>query len=167
MKNQPVESNKLKPARAQINQRWWFLLPLFWAAIIFFQSSRTAVQSDEQSYFIVSFINTFVSSLFGRELMLVSNHLVRKLAHFTEYALFGSMLVNAFIRNTFLRPLLVTILVGVLYAASDEIHQYFVPGRSMRFFDVCIDSAGILFGTFCTRWLLNKHKTKHTFKESV
>jgi VanZ family protein len=29
-----------------------------------------------------------------------------------------------------------------LYAVSDEIHQYFVPGRACRFGDICIDTAG-------------------------
>lgn len=33
-----------------------------------------------------------------------------------------------------------------LYACSDELHQYFVPGRSCRFFDVCVDSAGAFCG---------------------
>ncbi len=34
----------------------------------------------------------------------------------------------------------------VLYACSDELHQYFVPGRSCKFFDVCVDSSGAFFG---------------------
>ena len=33
-----------------------------------------------------------------------------------------------------------------LYACSDEFHQYFVPGRSCKFFDVCVDSTGTFFG---------------------
>lgn len=37
--------------------------------------------------------------------------------------------------------------VTVLFAAGDELHQYFVPGRSGRLFDVCIDSIGILFAS--------------------
>ncbi|MFQ8632799.1 MAG: VanZ family protein, partial [Intestinibacter bartlettii] len=35
---------------------------------------------------------------------------------------------------------------SVLYAISDEIHQYFVPGRACQFRDVMIDSCGALFG---------------------
>lgn len=33
-----------------------------------------------------------------------------------------------------------------LYACSDELHQYFVPGRSCRFFDVYVDSTGAFCG---------------------
>lgn len=34
----------------------------------------------------------------------------------------------------------------VLYAASDELHQYFVPGRAALVGDVVIDALGILPG---------------------
>ena len=36
--------------------------------------------------------------------------------------------------------------VGTLYAASDEIHQLFVPGRSGQLRDVFLDSAGVAAG---------------------
>ena len=44
------------------------------------------------------------------------------------------------------KRILTSLIVGVLYASSDEIHQYFVPGRSARVFDVMIDSAGVCLG---------------------
>ena len=42
---------------------------------------------------------------------------------------------------------LTAILVCITYAISDEIHQFFVPGRACRFFDVCVDSGGVLCGS--------------------
>ena len=36
--------------------------------------------------------------------------------------------------------------IAALYAATDELHQYFVPGRACMFTDVCIDSFGALLG---------------------
>jgi len=50
------------------------------------------------------------------------------------------------IRNIF--KVLISFGVGVTYAISDEVHQYFIPGRSARVLDVCIDSAGVLTGIF-------------------
>lgn len=38
-----------------------------------------------------------------------------------------------------------TILICFLYAVCDEIHQYFVPGRACRVFDVLVDTAGSAF----------------------
>ena len=39
---------------------------------------------------------------------------------------------------------ILTVVSGFLYSVTDEIHQYFIPGRAMRFSDVLIDTAGIL-----------------------
>jgi len=34
----------------------------------------------------------------------------------------------------------------IIFAITDEYHQYYVPGRSARLFDVGIDSLGSLIG---------------------
>ena len=39
-----------------------------------------------------------------------------------------------------------SLLFGAFYAATDEVHQYFVPGRSARVFDVGIDTLGVITG---------------------
>jgi len=41
---------------------------------------------------------------------------------------------------------LISFVFGVTYAITDEVHQYFVPGRSCEIKDVCIDGSGVLFG---------------------
>ena len=41
-----------------------------------------------------------------------------------------------------------SLLFGVFYAATDEVHQYFVPGRSARLFDVGLDTIGVLTGIY-------------------
>ena len=38
-----------------------------------------------------------------------------------------------------------TLLIGFLYALSDEFHQLFVPGREAAFGDVAVDTLGIVF----------------------
>ena len=40
----------------------------------------------------------------------------------------------------------ISLLTGVLYAISDEVHQSFVPGRGPSVQDVLIDSLGVIFG---------------------
>jgi VanZ family protein len=46
-----------------------------------------------------------------------------------------------------------TLIFGVLYAISDEIHQAFVPLRSVSGFDVFIDGCGTFAGSLIRRWL--------------
>lgn len=38
------------------------------------------------------------------------------------------------------------IIFGMMYAASDELHQKFVDGRSAEIRDVCIDTCGVILG---------------------
>ena len=54
-----------------------------------------------------------------------------------------------------------------LYACSDEFHQYFVPGRSCKFFDVCVDSSGAFFGAllFWGIFYLWEHKRERKRQE--
>lgn len=80
---------------------------------------------------------------------------VRKLAHFSEYAVLGGLYAAA-IRLSLngrsgrgaaaLRTGL-PLLLGLAYAAGDEWHQAFVPGRGPAVRDVLIDFAGVLAGT--------------------
>ncbi len=76
--------------------------------------------------------------------------IIRKLAHFTEFAALG-FFVFAF-TDTFTlkrkKAIIISLIFSALYALSDEIHQYFVPERACRFTDVLIDSFGALFGIF-------------------
>ena len=76
--------------------------------------------------------------------------LVRKAAHFSEYALLGAMLsvhLHYVLAGRRLRRVaLASWLAATLYAATDELHQMFVGGRGPSGADVRIDSAGALAG---------------------
>jgi VanZ family protein len=65
---------------------------------------------------------------------------LRKIAHFCEYAILGALLFRALGRELFV------VAAGAAYAATDELHQHFVPGRHAAFRDVAIDVAGVLAG---------------------
>jgi VanZ family protein len=65
---------------------------------------------------------------------------LRKIAHFCEYAILGALLLRA------LGSEVVAVTAGVAFAATDELHQHFVPGRHGAFRDVAIDAAGVLAG---------------------
>jgi VanZ family protein len=73
------------------------------------------------------------------------DQLLRKGAHMTEYAVLAYLLARAVGREA---PALVA---GVLYAASDELHQAFVRGRHASPVDVAIDSVGLLIGVLAWR----------------
>ena len=65
---------------------------------------------------------------------------LRKLAHFAEYAILGVLLFRA-VRAPFL-----AVLLASAYAATDEVHQLFVTGRHGSPLDWLIDTAGVAAG---------------------
>jgi VanZ family protein len=65
---------------------------------------------------------------------------LRKLAHAAEFAVLGALLLRATSRAG------LAFALGALYAASDEAHQVFVPGRMGSPLDVAIDLVGVAAG---------------------
>jgi VanZ family protein len=73
---------------------------------------------------------------------------VRKLAHFTEYAVLGILVVRALVdeETRFVRVALRALLLCIAYAALDELHQAFQPTRTGAVLDVMLDGAGAAAG---------------------
>ena len=130
---------------------------------VFFMSARPAAESGAMSMEVVRKIINFVVPGFGDlpsadQLHWLDrlDHIVRKIAHFSEFALLGVLILNLVLQ--FAKPAGIQALtakraglawaLATAYAATDEVHQVFVPGRSCLPTDVCIDSAGALVGIF-------------------
>ena len=77
-----------------------------------------------------------------------ADHVFRKAAHFCVNAVFGGLLCFASLgyAATWYVHGGRSLLIGAIYAVSDEIHQAFVPGRGPAVTDVLLDSAGVLCG---------------------
>jgi len=79
----------------------------------------------------------------------LSDLVLRKLAHMTEYAILFCLFYRSLKKTTAFpqkRSLLLALILTILYAATDEYHQTFVLGRAGRVIDVGIDSLGALGG---------------------
>lgn len=111
-------------------------------AVIFVLSAQNGDASDKTSI-------SFASFLFSGDIdfAVLMNYLVRKLAHFTEYAALAVpvyLFAESFPISETL-SCICSIAFTSLYAASDEIHQYFVEGRACQLKDVLVDSCGGIF----------------------
>jgi len=97
---------------------------------------------------------------FTEERILIAHFLVRKAAHFTEYAVLGWLAGRAFVsssrefltRNWFIAALLLTIVQALL----DEYHQSFVPTRTASPFDSIIDISGGLLALIGFAYFRNR-----------
>lgn len=127
--------------------------------LIFYLSSQPASVSQKLSDGILYRIMIFLGFR-DEETIMSFGKLIRKIAHFGEYGVLAFCLGLYFfelagrnwseVTNAFVRAFL----VSGIYAVSDELHQYFVPGRSMQFSDVLLDCFGAFAG-LCCLYILN------------
>lgn len=123
---------------------WIFVL--IWMGVIFYMSAQVAIKSNSMSLGITDYIIRFLDKFVRSDLLHtgILNHIIRKTAHFSAYFLLGILSHNAMGRSGVRgwRRAVASILVCVVYAVSDELHQLFIPGRSGQATDVIIDSSG-------------------------
>ena len=122
--------------------------------IIFVLSSQNGQESSNLSEsFINRILNIVFSNIsFENKLIIISKieFIIRKLAHFTLYFCVGTNAIMLFktynIKNN--EQIALALLIGVIYAVFDEIHQVFVPGRAGKVTDVAIDTLGVISGIY-------------------
>ena len=119
--------------------------------IIYSFSGETAQESTETSGGIIeAILKLFLpNEKVTVDLIARLQHPIRKLAHFSIFALLGFTLANAFkvtfkIKNIF--KYLLSLASVIIYASTDELHQGLIDGRGPSFKDVLIDSFGGLTG---------------------
>lgn len=123
---------------------------ILWMAFIFFLSHQPATESSELSSGITKKLYDMIK-LVAPNISLdqgTLNHVIRKFAHFGIYLILGLLVANGLmnINISRLNSILLALLICILYAISDEIHQIFILGRSGQVSDVLIDSSGGLVG---------------------
>ena len=127
---------------------------VLWCVVIFMFSANNADESNKQSNAVFNTVIEFVNPVYDSldttaqaEYKDTATFIIRKLAHFSEYALLG---ILAFINLAMVKKLvyrgLFAAVFSCIYASSDEIHQLFVPGRAGQVRDVLIDTSGAVAG---------------------
>ena len=85
-----------------------------------------------------------------------------KLQHLLAYGVLsfaiGLWISPAFWKNRPIAALLLTTLIGSVYGAIDEIHQYFVPGRHSDILDWVANTLGSFLGALTLMLILRKYK---------
>ena len=116
-------------------------------AFIWGNSLLTANMSRAFSTWVKDLLSVFFSSE-GPEGPEGGHHLLRKLAHFTEFTGLGLCLswLTRMLRPQSWEYYGLPLLGGALVACVDEIIQIFVPGRGPGILDVGIDTLGVVLG---------------------
>ena len=124
-------------------------LVILWMCVIFYFSNMVSYKSDETSDEVIDSTVLKVSKFFKKDLTKeqenniyrYSVYPVRKYAHVFEYFVLY-VLVFLYLdcyKMSLKNKLISALVISILYACSDEVHQLFVEGRDGRFIDVIID----------------------------
>ena len=121
---------------------------------IFLFSCENADDSSDTSG---NFVNLIISIFYGdydelplweqEEIRGNISHFIRKTAHFTIFAALGFFaFLTSGQRKLLCKGTAAVLIFCGLYAVSDELHQYFVPGRACMLRDMLLDTCGSLAG---------------------
>ncbi len=159
-----------------VRKRKWLRVALWlavvaWMGVIFAFSAEVATDSEQTSGRIVRWLLVHLDKSFPalsaeEQLLRVGewSFAVRKLAHFSLFAVMGLLSFAAFSVDLPLRRAFPAALgLGTARGVLDEVQQAFVPGRSCELRDMCIDAAGVLIGAsflFLILHLIQRKKLK-------
>lgn len=142
------------------------ILIIIWMTTIFIFSGEGGKESKKTSGGIVGFIVDKIydtSNMSPKERADKIEDLqrpIRKLAHVTIYTLGGAItliFVDKF-NTTNKKKVIYSLVFCIIYAVFDEIHQYYVPGRSSEIRDVLIDTIGASLGIFIAQVIINRKR---------
>ena len=122
-----------------------------WIFFIWERSAQNAEESMEESGWVMKLVENLLPG--------ISAHLVRKLAHVTEFLILGGLLWTD-CRLLGKERTLFTLCVGLAVAGADEFHQTFVPGRSGQLSDVLIDFFGVVLSVLLLGLLSSRSKLR-------
>lgn len=143
-------------------------LILLWMVIIFIFSSQVSDKSSNISGDTIRIILNklqLTQNMNEQQINEMVENLqtpMRKIAHFSIYTV-GGVLVMVFFSKlnvTSKKKIIYSLVFCAIYAVLDELHQYFVPGRSCEIRDVLIDSTGSLLGILVSYYIIKIFQKK-------
>lgn len=154
------------------------LIALFlWVGLIFWFSSRSSVTSADQSGGIVALLSKslvyITSGKFVPNSKYLSelDHIIRKSAHMFLYFVLGFLTLNLIGYCQKIRQKVIfSLIFCILYSMSDELHQYYVPGRASLNKDIIIDSIGSAAGVFFHKLVIiirKRHKLNNNNNKNI
>ncbi|MGN0186053.1 MAG: VanZ family protein [Aristaeellaceae bacterium] len=139
----------------------FWALAVGWIAVLFFFSGQNAAESGRLSGALADFVRGIFP--FNRIPPDQLEHVLRKLAHFSIFALEGFLLCLALTESFRDKTAgaALSVIVCTALAAGNELHQMFSEGRSCEGRDMLIDTGGALLGVavaILLLWFLRRRK---------
>jgi VanZ family protein len=146
-----VSTHIVRPEKVKHMRSFRYWLPVILGMVFIYWMSTGGFYSANTLRFIEPIIRFFAPSLSRKQIIMIHG-VIRKLAHVTEYLILGILLFRAFRAGSQERRWwtwgLSSVAVVALYAAGDEMHQYFVSTRTASLADVGFDTLGGILAQF-------------------
>ncbi|MCT8137686.1 VanZ family protein [Anaerobacillus sp. CMMVII] len=155
-----------------VRKAYYWLPPIIWAIVIFVASSQPYEQQDLRPTILENIDLEFVEQIAGdvsityagsevsietRGVAGFIEFFIRKGAHFFVYLVLGFLVYRLFHYINIRRyKFIFSLLIVVLYAISDEVHQYLTPNRTALVEDVILDSIGGLVGVLLAQFIFSR-----------
>lgn len=130
-------------------------LMIVWMIIVFCYSNQPGDNSSDTSKNVtakvINILTTNTNIKYEDKIEIINkvDPIIRKMAHYSVYMVGGIIVmnyVNAECKKSENKKVLISILIGMCYAGTDEFHQLFIEGRSGRIVDIYIDTLGVITG---------------------
>ncbi len=139
---------------------WYWIPAVAWMALVLSASSDvfSAKHTGDILHAVLTWMFGYVDVLtFG-----LVHHIIRKSAHFTEYAILSALWFRALRLGLpslwQIRWALVGLVISLSVAVLDELHQSFVPSRTGNGRDVLLDFCGALFAQLLIWYALHRQQ---------
>ncbi|HBP39137.1 MAG TPA: VanZ family protein [Clostridiales bacterium] len=119
---------------------------LVWMALIFFLSGQNGNESGRLSRWVTVGLIRLLRLAETNERIAIWQSVIRTCAHGASFYILAILVSWALTRSKVqdIRNMILALLISIIYAATDEMHQALVPGRASQWIDLLVDGAGIL-----------------------
>jgi VanZ family protein len=151
-----------------MKRKWWMLAAIVWMASIFLVTQLPYFTGENTSKVIQKAAVTETHSTNAQSVDPVNinelNLIIRKITHVIVFGILAFLLYKTLAAYPF--SYILSWILTVIYAVSDEWHQSFMPGRVAAYQDVLFDSLGAFFALFLI-YIISKKKNDTVNKENA
>lgn len=144
-----------------MKKKWLWIVIFVYIAFIFSNSLQAGTSSGSFSASITTWILNFISNFNLSFDFDTFHHFIRKLAHFSEYAILGVLVMIASKKQPLIKNFKLNYLIFCILPPSiDETIQHFVPGRYGTIKDVLLDISGFLCASIIVYFIIKLNNKK-------
>jgi VanZ family protein len=132
-------------------KKWWIITLILWLAMIFICTQLPYFKGENTEAAIHKTIST------SREDLKLLNLIVRKATHLTVFGILAVLFFKSLGKFRF--AYILSWILTVVYAITDEYHQSFMPGREASYKDVVLDSFGAILALLIVYFLKKRRSS--------